>query len=163
MCRKPMTPKMAALVDEFVKRAASDIVGDDFWVTDLAAIGGQGTCDPRPFIIDRCAPNLPTIDPDDDEMQALKPVIGFVPQARVIFAAMSNQAIDHEILGRLCAGLAHAVDGVIDLHGQLDISIEMEGLIRFPYESLSGATYSHYCTPNFMTWWLNQEEFRMVK
>jgi hypothetical protein len=106
---------------------------------------------------------MPTIDPDDDEMQALKPVIGFAPQSRVLFAAMSNQAIDHEILGRLCAGLARNVDGMVDLHGQLDISIEMEGLIRFPFESLSGPTYSHYCTPEFMDWWLGQDAFQMVK
>ena len=103
------------------------------------------------------------MDPDDDEFQSLGTVLGFVPQSRVSFAAMSNQSVDHEILGRLCSRLARSVNGIIDLHGRLVLAEQVDGLFQVPFPSVSGVALYHYCTSDFMDWWLMQERFRLIK
>lgn len=127
---------------------------------------------------------------DPDDLRQIKQVTGFPLHDKLTVIAYANGRTSHYALGALTLYLARTYQGLVDLGGALDDSaftvrgqcpqdagvqqiIEMyrayfEGhpgqLWEVPYEVWDQSTwFSHYCDAQFMAWWLNHPQFRMVK
>ena len=131
----------------------------------------------RPFIVSlgpRSAWELAELD--------LSQLLGWIPEDRVGFAAMCNDAEDHRLLARLSLDLAAEADGIVDFGGALSIGPHLEGaspaapmriskpegldgvLFATSYKTIWGSfATAHFGDVAFVRAWLGDPRFHMVK
>ena len=92
-------------VRDAIRRRASGVSGDDFWVDD------------RPFVV-VFGPEYPE-DLDELLREGLSAPLGWTPREVLTVAAMCNQDVDHRLLGELCLRLATQLGGIVSFGGSL--------------------------------------------
>jgi len=147
-----MTDEERLSVRSVISDLSNHVEGDDFWVQE------------RPFIV--------TFGPehenelDDFVAGGLSDMMGWTPKDTIGFAAMCNQQVDHRLLGEICLQCAKSLDGVIDFGGELPArpSHAPGTLYTVPYRGATGHECRyHVGNAQFLAWWLNQPNFRMIK
>jgi hypothetical protein len=127
-------------------RTKSDIMeGSDFWMSGRAFIVSFGEEYKGELIA----------------YEGLGDWLHWMPADIICFSAMSNQEIDHEIMGALCLEFAASLDGVVDFCGSIDEYTKdpkfLHGNDAFCYDG------SHMMKRKAFEEWLRHPDFRMVK
>lgn len=101
---------------------------------------------------------------EENELKQLEQVIGFRPHGHIQLDASCNGVIDHALLGKMASDLLNKFGGFIDFGGILNLN---------PNESVPGKLINigieneeHYYQLGdqiFLDYWLNHNQFRMIK
>lgn len=90
----------------------------------------------------------------------------FIPQQEIIIIAYTNGKTEHHILGILAIMLAEEFNGIIDMGGELSISlkdVKVGTLWRVPYELGEGKlTFNDFVDVEFLKNWIQSSGFRMI-
>ena len=153
----PTTHDLLSIAHKLDARAHSE---KHFYVTSSVGIGGQARAEePRPFGLALGFAGL-----DRSEVQAAEAVLGFEPAHAVHAFAYANASIDHRILGELAVFLAHHFGGVIDFGGLLGpVTSPVGRLLTIPYSGSTLGECFNIADAEFLQWWLQQDDFHMVK
>ncbi|MBN2023989.1 MAG: hypothetical protein JW809_14490 [Pirellulales bacterium] len=182
LLREPMSADTRADVRGNIRRLASEVDGDDFWI--------QG----RPFIL--------TLGPEyENELEeyaesGVPHIIGWPPRDVIGFAAMCNDRQDHRFLAEPCLRFCQRMQGMVDFGGALlpPICGEVQHLFRkylsregsdwaawvphvqqmvedlpghlfaVPYTTVAGCDWIyHICDAEFLEAWLCHPHFHMIK
>lgn len=144
-CVSVYVPRKPSAAEELRVRGmihaiASTVRGDDFWVAQ------------RPFFVRFHEP--------EDGIAALV-IDGWSPQGVISYCAMSNDAVDHMLLGMLCHRSAQLLDGVIAL-GDLAALTRDPAVLTF-----DGARpvkdHGYLVRAEFLGHWMAHPDFRLVK
>lgn len=168
LLQEPLTETKVAHIRDAIDRLTERWEGNNFWI------------DGRPFII--CFGEEYEGELQEVVSQGLPEVLGWTPGDSITIAAMCNQRIDHELLGRLCHQLARSLVGVVDFGGTIaagptvarerrtqPMKVERPGehagvLFATSYLGVDGQWHAnHYGDAEFLEAWLKSPDFRMVK
>jgi hypothetical protein len=145
-----LTGSDRAWLGAYVRSISTHVDGSDFWVIDTDEPGSGG----RPFIWETRGS-----DGRFNDVESFRREFGFDPGAEVIISAMCNSHEDHRILGRVCMAVARHLRGVIDFAGRL------EGARGGSSDAgkVVEVDHRHVGTPDFLSAWLMDPNFHMVK
>ena len=154
-------------VQNIIQKVAAIVQGEDFWVDTTIPIGGSveisNVIEARPFIL---ALEELTVGEfySANEISQIESFSHTKPVFSLTLAAMCNGRVDHRILGELTLCFATNLNGVIYFDGNLE-SQEIAGyqgeICDIDTEEAKAA-YS-ICDTDFMKWWLNSPNFKMIK
>jgi hypothetical protein len=168
LSRDPLDSARIAQIHEILDGLRAERSGSDFWI------------DGRPFFIWFG-------EEYEGEMQeivhsGLPKVLGWIPRDCVGFAAMCNDRIDHELLGRLCITVAQKIGGIVDLSGTIPTWPDLpageqpsamkvvnpnglRGTLFVASYLIESGWYGtkHYTDASLLESWLTSANFRMVK
>lgn len=148
----PVTANHVALVDDKIAQCSSSYDGVKFSIDDLSELGGGHLAERRTFTLDRCTPEMPTIDPISFSILGLQPYLGFVPGGQVMISQRETDEIAWDINCRLSCSIAESLTGVLNLNGSLASPLpEVEGLFSVPYDGRDSSNFYHCCTPGYMS------------
>lgn len=143
-----LSTEQLAQIAGFIRSKADKIDGNDFWIRE------------RPFFWTTGEEYPGELSNDD-----FHNFIGWQPADQVILVAMCNSNEDHRVLAELCIEIARMLNGLIDFGGSLgEFAGSTVGQFwEYEYGSVSGVSVAHLGTHEFLGWWLQQPDFRMVK
>lgn len=150
--KTPLSDAQIAEIECYIRSRTNSIEERDFWI------------DGRPFFW-MTGEDYPGLFSEMEECSTRHEVIGWTPADQVLLDAMCGSQEDHLILAELCIEIGHLVSGLIDFGGILSLLSEPTAgdVWEYEYKSVSGESVAHVGTPEFLRWWLQQPNFRMIK
>ncbi|WP_428391709.1 DUF6368 family protein [Lichenicoccus sp.] len=190
------TPSWRAILEETLGRLGPRREADSIQVMTTRLIGGlyEGDGLGRPFLIgigdEQPWSEMGPLAEAGETRMFYERTFGVYPDSTICLSAMSNQRVDHRILGEIALALAQRLGGVIDLCGLIvprQVSLSIPDFWNAPWSAVqSGArafteampgiavarTYrpmperewaSHTVDAAFLQAWLSHPEFHMIK
>ena len=129
-----------AEIEGYIDILSNEVQGNDFW------IGGQ------PFLWSVHAP---------DEDEVLLDLKGWNPKQVLTFCAMCNNPASHVLLATMCIKIAGIIDGMILLEDMT--SLTDKAVILKMSGHLVVEDYGYFVEPKYLSYWLGEREFHLVK
>lgn len=147
-----MSDEQLRSLRRLIEERSNHLDSNDFWIDD------------RPFIL------IPGTEYEGQLEEytevGLCDLLGWTVEATVTVCAMCNQIQDHRLLGEFCLNIAKLLGGIIDFGGELPLGRAQHrgALYGFPQVGNSGCPWTwHIGDIDFLAWWLEQPNFRLVK
>ncbi len=151
---KKIDSQVSDEIIDYLNSTAEDVKGNDFWING------------RPFfysIGEELGGEL-----REQSIVQIPEYSGKTPVDILVFAAMCNDDCDHNKLADLCLYFGEKFNGLIDFHGDIRIRPDhqkhYDGLL-FQLEDDRGThiAFSHVGDTEFLRWFIQQPNFRMIK
>jgi hypothetical protein len=154
-------------IQNIIQRVSTTVQGEDFWVATTIPMGGalkiNKAIEARPFIL-----ALEELKAGEfysaSELSQIESFSHTKPVFSLTLAAMCNGQVDQRILGELTLYIAIKLNGVIYFDGSLELQeiAGYQGKVCDIDTEEAEAAYS-ICDTEFMKWWLDSPNFKMIK
>ena len=139
------THALRAEVDVEIQSLSDTVNGEYFWINGAPFIYSFGW----------------EYASEQDDYNGLKSKIGWVPQDKLIFAAMRNQQEDYIYLGDLCVRFSGMLKGYVDFGLPLSDYTSDETVLSHSEHIINDGT--SFLGPALMEIWRHHKDFWMVK
>ena len=150
-----------------ILKVSATVQNEDFWVATTIPIGGSvkfsNATEARPFLLE-----LDELTAEGfysaTELSQQEAFSQENPVFSLTLAAMRNGQVDHRILGELTLHFALKLKGIIYFDGNLELW-EITGHKGRTCDIDTAETKAAYsiCNTEFMKWWLDSPNFKMIK